>query len=185
MRWPAKQTTYRGLKIHYTVDGGGPPLMLVAGTLLAIQDRRYFGYVEALAKPWRVINVDPLGHGNSDTRHDPDAYEAAGPTNDLVAVLDAEGVDKATVCDAGSENWVLPQSALTSPCSEPPLTSFPSRLTSALSSRQPRPSSLRSVRVCAETPTTAERFEASRSTISGHFVSLSASNRTLSRERRR
>jgi pimeloyl-ACP methyl ester carboxylesterase len=44
-----------------------------------------------------VINVDPLGHGGSDAPHDADAYEAAGVTNDLVAVLEAEGVDEATV----------------------------------------------------------------------------------------
>ena len=90
-------TTSRGFRIQYTVDGEGPPLMLLAGTLLAAQDWRDVGYVEALAQHWRVINVDPLGHGESDAPHDSDAYEAAGVTNDLVAVLDAEGVSKATV----------------------------------------------------------------------------------------
>jgi len=92
------QTTSRGFRIHYTVDGEGPPLMLVAPTLGAAQHWLDAGYVAALAPSWRVINVDPLGHGNSDTPHDPDAYEAAGVTKDLVAVLDAEGVDRATVC---------------------------------------------------------------------------------------
>jgi pimeloyl-ACP methyl ester carboxylesterase len=72
------QTTSRGFSIHYTVDDGGPPLILVAGTLLAAQDWRDVGYVKALAQRWRVINVDPLGHGKSDAPHDPDAYEARG-----------------------------------------------------------------------------------------------------------
>ena len=52
--------------------------MLVAGTFLAARDWRDLGYVEALARRWRVINVDPLGHGDSDAPHDPDAYEANG-----------------------------------------------------------------------------------------------------------
>jgi pimeloyl-ACP methyl ester carboxylesterase len=80
--------------------------MLVAGTLLAAQHWRDFGYVEALARRWRVINVDPLGHGDSDAPHDPDAYEAAGVTKDLVAVLDAEEVDTATVWGYSRGGWL-------------------------------------------------------------------------------
>ena len=100
------QTTSRGFRIHYTVDGEGPPLMLVAPTLGAAEHWLDAGYVAALAPSWRVINVDPLGHGNSDTPHDPDAYEAAGVTKDQVAVLDAEGVDKATVWGYSRGGWL-------------------------------------------------------------------------------
>jgi pimeloyl-ACP methyl ester carboxylesterase len=60
-------TTSRGFDICYTVDGDGPPLVLVAGTLCAARQWRGFGYVDALAPHWRVINIDPLGHGASDT----------------------------------------------------------------------------------------------------------------------
>jgi pimeloyl-ACP methyl ester carboxylesterase len=80
--------------------------MLVAGTLLAARDWRELGYVENLARSWRVINVDPLGHGGSDAPHDPDAYETAGVTDDLVAVLDAEGVGKATVWGYSRGGWL-------------------------------------------------------------------------------
>jgi pimeloyl-ACP methyl ester carboxylesterase len=89
--------------------------MLVAGTLLAAQDWRDFGYVGALAKRWRVINVDPLGHGDSDAPHDPDAYEAAGVTSDLIAVLDAEGVSKATVWGYSRGGWLTCSLAATHP----------------------------------------------------------------------
>lgn len=68
----------RGFRIDYTVDGDGPPLLLIAGTLCAARHWRDFGYAAALAREWRVINVDPLGHGASDTPHDADAYDAAG-----------------------------------------------------------------------------------------------------------
>jgi pimeloyl-ACP methyl ester carboxylesterase len=89
--------------------------MLVAGTLLAASHWRDFGYVEALAAGWRVINVDPLGHGGSDAPHDADAYEAAGVTNDLVAVLEAEGVDEATVWGYSRGGWLACSLAATHP----------------------------------------------------------------------
>jgi len=96
----------RGYRIDYTVDGDGPPLLLIAGTLCAAQHWRDFGYSEALVRDWRVINVDPLGHGASDTPHHADAYVAAGVTADLVAVLDAEGVDRVTAWGYSRGGWL-------------------------------------------------------------------------------
>jgi pimeloyl-ACP methyl ester carboxylesterase len=99
-------TSSRGYTINYTVDGDGPALVLVAGTLCAAQHWRDFGYVTRLAEDWHVINIDPLGHGASDAPHDADSYEAAGVTSDLVAVLDAEGVDSATVWGYSRGGWL-------------------------------------------------------------------------------
>jgi pimeloyl-ACP methyl ester carboxylesterase len=100
------QTLSRGFTIDYTVEGDGPPLFLIPGTLCAARQWRDFGYAATLARNWRVIAVDPLGHGASDTPHDPDSYEAAGVTADLVAVLDAEGVDAATVWGYSRGGWL-------------------------------------------------------------------------------
>ena len=100
------RTTSRGFGIHYTVDGDGPPLMLVAGTMMSARHWVDPGYVAALAGQWRVITVDPLGHGGSDLPHDVDAYTAAGVTADLVAVLDAEGVQQATVWGYSRGGWL-------------------------------------------------------------------------------
>ena len=88
------------------MDGDGPPLLLIAGTLCAARHWRDFGYTAALTKDWRVINVDPLGHGVSDTPHDAGAYAAAGVTADLVAVLDAEGVDRVTAWGYSRGGWL-------------------------------------------------------------------------------
>ncbi|WP_006245049.1 alpha/beta fold hydrolase [Mycolicibacterium tusciae] len=96
----------RGYRIDYTVDGDGPPLLLIAGTLCAARHWRDFGYCEALVRDWRVINVDPLGHGASDVPHDADAYVAAGVTADLVAVLDAEGIDRVTAWGYSRGGWL-------------------------------------------------------------------------------
>ncbi|MCV7169469.1 alpha/beta fold hydrolase [Mycobacterium manitobense] len=100
------RTTSRGFGIHYTVTGDGPPLMLVAGTMMAARHWADAGYMAALAGSRRVINVDPLGHGGSDRPHDPDDYRADGVTADLVAVLDAEGVDRATVWGYSRGGWL-------------------------------------------------------------------------------
>jgi pimeloyl-ACP methyl ester carboxylesterase len=96
----------RGYRVDYTVDGDGPVLLLIAGTLCAARHWRDFGYAAALARDWRVINVDPLGHGASDTPHDADAYLAGGVTSDLVAVLDAEGIDRVTAWGYSRGGWL-------------------------------------------------------------------------------
>ena len=100
------QVESRGFSIDYAVDGDGPPLVLVAGTLCAARHWVDYGYAAALARHWRVINIDPLGHGASDTPHDADSYQVAGVTADLIAVLDAEGVDRATVWGYSRGGWL-------------------------------------------------------------------------------
>ena len=100
------QVESRGFTIDYAVDGDGPPLVLIAGTLCAARHWIEYGYAAPLARHWRVINIDPLGHGASDTPHDADSYRAAGVTADLVAVLDAEGVDRATVWGYSRGGWL-------------------------------------------------------------------------------
>jgi pimeloyl-ACP methyl ester carboxylesterase len=96
----------RGFTIHYTVEGDGPPLMLVAPTMSAARHWDDLGYVTALSAEWRVINVDPLGHGDSDLPHDADAYDPAGVAADLIAVMDAEDVNRATVWGYSRGGWL-------------------------------------------------------------------------------
>jgi len=96
----------RGFTIHYTVEGDGPPLVLVAPTLSSARHWDDLGYVRALSGEWRVINVDPLGHGDSDLPHDPDAYDPAGVAEDLIAVMDAEDVNRATVWGYSRGGWL-------------------------------------------------------------------------------
>jgi pimeloyl-ACP methyl ester carboxylesterase len=100
------QTSSRGFTIHYDVAGAGPPLMLVPGTLSSAAHWEMLGYVAALADEFRVLSVDPLGHGASDKPHAPDAYHAAGVTADLVAVLDAEDIERAIVWGYSRGGWL-------------------------------------------------------------------------------
>lgn len=100
------QTSSRGFTIHYQVAGAGPPLVLVPGTLSSAAHWEMFGYVAALADEFRVLAVDPLGHGLSDKPHAHDAYHAAGVTADLIAVLDAESIERATVWGYSRGGWL-------------------------------------------------------------------------------
>ena len=87
--------TNAGVRVYYETEGKGPPLVLYTGFTGALQDWRDFGYVDALRHDFRLILIDPRGHGASDKPHDPAAYEYELRIADLTAVLDAEGVERA------------------------------------------------------------------------------------------
>jgi pimeloyl-ACP methyl ester carboxylesterase len=87
--------TNAGVRVYYETEGKGPPLVLHTGFTGALQDWRDFGYVDALHDDFRLILIDPRGHGARDKPHDPAAYEYAPRIADLTAVLDAEGVERA------------------------------------------------------------------------------------------
>lgn len=72
-----------------------PALMLVHGSALSSATWRTFGYLKALRDRYRLILPDLRGHGRSDTPHDEDAYAMDAIVGDLVAVLDAAGVERA------------------------------------------------------------------------------------------
>lgn len=83
-----------GTRIAYEIVGSGPPLLLVHGSLLTHTIWRTFGYVTALRATRTLILVDMRGHGRSDKPHDVASYAMENIVGDLVAVLDAEGVDR-------------------------------------------------------------------------------------------
>jgi pimeloyl-ACP methyl ester carboxylesterase len=83
-----------GVRIYYEVHGSGPPLLLHHGWAGSSQSWRQFGYVEALTDSFEVILMDARGHGRSDKPHDEAAYTMELRTGDVLAVLDAVGVDR-------------------------------------------------------------------------------------------
>jgi pimeloyl-ACP methyl ester carboxylesterase len=84
-----------GVRIRYEVEGSGPPLLLhIGGIGGALEDWHDAGYVEALRDTFRLILVDPRGQGQSDKPHDPAAYTREARVGDVLAVLDAVGVER-------------------------------------------------------------------------------------------
>jgi len=84
-----------GTKIHYEVEGTGPPLILQHGTTGSWEDWAEFGYAQSLREQYRLILIDARGHGVSDKPHDPAAYDLALRAADVVSVLDDLGIPKA------------------------------------------------------------------------------------------
>jgi pimeloyl-ACP methyl ester carboxylesterase len=80
------------VRIHYQVEGDGPPLMLHAGFTGTLHDWYDLGFVEALKARHRLILLDMRGHGDSDKPHDPAAYGWEDFVGDVLATLDAVGV---------------------------------------------------------------------------------------------
>jgi len=86
-----------GVKIKYTVEGKGPPVVLIHGLFsTADMNWRMPGTIKALAAHYQVIALDVRGHGDSDK---PDSEEAYGVemAEDVVRLLDHLKIDKAHI----------------------------------------------------------------------------------------
>lgn len=84
-----------GIEIAAESFGAGPPLVFAHG--LTSHRRISRLQFEALADRWRVILFDQRGHGESPPVTDPALYDAARMGEDMRAVLDAFGIERATV----------------------------------------------------------------------------------------
>lgn len=84
-----------GVRIRYEIDGSGVPLVLHPGFIGSLEDWEDAGYVSALSARYRLIRLDPRGQGRSDTPHDPAAYAVENRVDDVLAVLDVEGFERA------------------------------------------------------------------------------------------
>lgn len=85
----------RAIAIHYEVEGRGPPLLLHHGLTGSGQRWRDTGYVATLRQRFTLLLPDVRGHGRSSKPHDPAAYDRFARAADMLAVLDAEGIDRA------------------------------------------------------------------------------------------
>ena len=84
-----------GLRLHVTVSGDGPPLMLLHGFTGSGQS--WSAMRASFATRYRVLAVDLPGHGRSTSPPDPSRYALARFADDLVVLLDALCVRDVTV----------------------------------------------------------------------------------------
>ena len=78
---------HRGHRIHYTIEGDGPLVVLQHGMLMDAGVWKQGGFVDALTG-YRVACVDSLGHGLSDKPPGADHYHQEQRAGDIVAVID-------------------------------------------------------------------------------------------------
>jgi len=77
-----------GVRIHYTIEGKGEPVLLIHG--FSVNGQLQWGIpgiVRALAKDYQVICLDCRGHGRSGKPHDPSKY-GAEMGEDAIRLLD-------------------------------------------------------------------------------------------------
>ena len=99
--------TNRGQRIHYTLDGDGPLVVLQHGYLSSAADWKTCGYVDVLTEAgFRVACVDSLAHGESDKPTDPALYALPQRADDIVAVLDDLGADRAHLVGYSMGGWI-------------------------------------------------------------------------------
>ena len=85
----------QGIKIHYQVEGNGPPLVMHHGFGGFLETWYDMGYVAALKDDYQLVLMDSRGCGASDKPHDREAYTLALRVADVVAVLDDLNISKA------------------------------------------------------------------------------------------
>lgn len=104
-----------GVRISYDVGGEGRPLVMLHGWVC---DRTWWtepGYIDDLRRDHRVINVDLRGFGASDKPHDPSAHRIEVLTSDVLAVADAEGIDRFALWGQSYGGWIAWMTAYSAP----------------------------------------------------------------------
>ena len=95
--WAASdQTGYasvNGLEMYYEIDGSGPPLVLLHGALMTIEN--FAELVPSLAKTRQVIAVEQQAHGRTADVDRPFSYEQMA--DDTAALLGQLGIEEADV----------------------------------------------------------------------------------------
>ena len=76
-----------GVRIHYQVEGNGPPLILQHGYSDSLESWYEFGYVDKLKLERQIILIDARGHGASDKPHHNAEYTKELQASDVGAVL--------------------------------------------------------------------------------------------------
>jgi pimeloyl-ACP methyl ester carboxylesterase len=92
-----------GVPIYYELIGAGTPILLVHGFAGSFEDWGQSGWVDFLfAQGRKVVGMDCRGHGRSGKPHDPTTYDDPRMPDDILAVMDAAGLEAlAPAAEAG------------------------------------------------------------------------------------
>jgi pimeloyl-ACP methyl ester carboxylesterase len=106
MTYRVGRAVSRGHGISYEDAGSGFPIVLINGLTGRAAEWRDLGFVDRLAPAYRVLGVDSLGHGLSDTPHEWEAYRAPMVGADIVAAMDDAGTERAAVWGYSRGAWL-------------------------------------------------------------------------------
>jgi len=95
-----------GVKVGYEVFGEGEPAVVFAPVWPIVNSRAWKAQVPYLARQFKVIAIDPRGHGRSDRPQTPAAYADTELVADTVAVMDACHVGRAVIVGISASGWL-------------------------------------------------------------------------------
>ena len=84
-----------GVDIYYEVHGSGPVILLTHG--YSSTSQMWVGQIEELSKDHTLVIWDMRGHGESDSPDDLAQYSEALTVEDMAALLDTVGAEKAII----------------------------------------------------------------------------------------
>jgi pimeloyl-ACP methyl ester carboxylesterase len=85
-----------GVRTYFEDSGGdGTPVLVFPGFTDSVEYAKTLPIVQGLSEEFRLIYADHRGQGRSDKPHDVEAYALPTRVADVVAILDALGIDKA------------------------------------------------------------------------------------------
>lgn len=96
----------QGLRIHYQVEGAGPPLVLQHGSASSISAWYQNGCVSSLKDHYQLVLIDARGHGSSDKPHDAASYALPLRVSDVAAVLDDLSIQSAHFWGYSMGGWI-------------------------------------------------------------------------------
>ena len=85
-----------GVKIHYTVQGKGEPVVLIHGYAINI-GLNWAAVMPSLINDYQVIAIDNRGHGKSDKPHDAASYSPKLMASDTIHLMDHLKIPKAHI----------------------------------------------------------------------------------------
>src|SRR5512138_1889558 len=86
-----------GVRVHWEACGQGDPAILFLPTWSIVHSRCWKAQIPDFARRSRVLTFDPRGNGKSDRPTADEAYTEEEFMRDAVAVLDANGVERAFI----------------------------------------------------------------------------------------
>lgn len=95
-----------GVRIYFEAEGSGTPVVFYPGADFSHHFARDFGFDHSLIPGYQMIYLDPRGTGQSDVPLDPHAHVLDRLVEDVIAVLDAAGVDRAHYYGFSRGGWV-------------------------------------------------------------------------------
>ena len=95
-----------GVRIHYKVEGTGPPHALKHGSFGSEEDWFDLGYVGPQQHNHRLILIDARGHWTSDKPHDSCDYEIPLRFADVTAVLDDLEIHRGDFFGYSMGGWI-------------------------------------------------------------------------------